>query len=101
MFKSHWTGIAVTSPRSRYARARLQRSELRTPGVYVLIGPAEDVKVGSGRSRRECSRTSYGTYGETRTRTGDTTIFSRVLMRLKHAHMQGRRTRQERPHRTE
>ncbi len=39
--------------------------------------------------------------GETRTRTGDTTIFSRVLMRLKHAHMQGRRTRQERPHRTE
>ena len=58
MFKSHWTGIAVTSPRSRYAQARLQRSELRTPGVYVLIGPAEDVKhehriyVGEGEDPR-------------------------------------------------
>ena len=43
VFKSHWTGIAVTSPRSRYAKVRLQRPELGTPGVYLLIGPAEDV----------------------------------------------------------
>jgi hypothetical protein len=43
VFKSHWTGIAVTSPRSRYAQARLQRAELRTPGVYVLAGPAEEI----------------------------------------------------------
>ncbi len=58
VFKSHWTGIAVTSPRSRYAQVRLQRNELRTPGVYVLIGPAEDVKhehriyVGEGEDPR-------------------------------------------------
>jgi Domain of unknown function (DUF4357) len=58
VFKSHWTGIAVTSPRSRYADARVQRGELRTPGVYVLVGPAEDVKyenriyVGEGEDPR-------------------------------------------------
>jgi hypothetical protein len=58
VFKSHWTGIAVTSPRSRYAQARLQRAELHTPGVYVLIGPAEDVNyesriyVGEGEDPR-------------------------------------------------
>lgn len=58
VFKSHWTGIAVTSPRSRYAEARLQRDELRRPGVYVLLGPAEDAKyesriyVGEGEDPR-------------------------------------------------
>jgi hypothetical protein len=58
VFKSHWTGIAVTSPRSRYAQARLQRIELRTPGVYVLTGPAENVEfesriyVGEGEDPR-------------------------------------------------
>lgn len=41
VYKSHWTGIAVASPRSRYAQARGERTELRTPGVYVLIGPAD------------------------------------------------------------
>jgi hypothetical protein len=35
VFKSHWTGIAVATPRSRYAEVRLDREELRTPGVYV------------------------------------------------------------------
>ena len=58
VFKSHWTGIAVTSPRSRYAEARLQRDELRKPGVYVLVGPADDAKyeariyVGEGEDPR-------------------------------------------------
>jgi len=42
--KSHWTGIAVASPRSRYAELRTSedRTELRSPGVYVLLGPTED-----------------------------------------------------------
>lgn len=58
VYKSHWTGIAVTSPRSRYAQARLQRPELRTPGVYLLTGPAEDpqyesrIYVGEGEDPR-------------------------------------------------
>jgi hypothetical protein len=43
IFKSHWTGIAVASPRSRYPDVRLVREELRRPGVYVLVGPADDV----------------------------------------------------------
>ena len=47
VFKSHWTGIAVTSPRSLYAQARLQRPELRTPGAYVLTEPAEEIQFGS------------------------------------------------------
>jgi hypothetical protein len=42
--KSHWTGIAVASPRSDYPQLRLDkdRNELRAPGVYVLVGPTED-----------------------------------------------------------
>ena len=42
--KSHWTGVALASPRSRYANVRLDpgRTELRLPGVYVLMGPAEE-----------------------------------------------------------
>lgn len=44
VFKSHWTGIAVASPRSRYSEARVDRDELRKPGVYVLVGSAEDAK---------------------------------------------------------
>jgi hypothetical protein len=44
VYKSHWTGVAVALPRSRYAEARLARDEFRTPGVYVLVGPPEDTK---------------------------------------------------------
>lgn len=44
VYKSHWTGIAVASPRARYDRLRLDRKELRTPGVYVLTGPAESIR---------------------------------------------------------
>jgi hypothetical protein len=44
VYKSHWTGIAVASPRARYAKLRLDREELHRPGVYVLVGPAEDVR---------------------------------------------------------
>ncbi len=44
VYKSHWTGIAVASPRAGYAGLRLDRDELRRPGVYVLIGPAEDLR---------------------------------------------------------
>jgi hypothetical protein len=40
--KSHWTGLAIASPRSAYAEARVARKEFRTPGVYVLAGPPED-----------------------------------------------------------
>ncbi len=58
VFKSHWTGIAVASPRSRYTEARVARPELRQPGVYLLVGPAEDAKyeariyVGEGEDPR-------------------------------------------------
>lgn len=44
VYKSHWTGIAVASPRAHYARLRKDREELNRPGVYVLVGPAEDVR---------------------------------------------------------
>src|ERR1022692_898453 len=58
IYKSHWTGIGVASTRSRYAEVRLARGELRTPGVYVLVGPAEDpsydarIYVGEGEDPR-------------------------------------------------
>jgi hypothetical protein len=58
IYKSHWTGIAVSSTRSRYADVRLARAELRSPGVYVLVGPAEDpnhdahIYVGEGEDPR-------------------------------------------------
>jgi hypothetical protein len=58
IFKSHWTGIAVASPRLRYPEVRLAREELRRPGVYVLMGPAEDasyearIYVGEGEDPR-------------------------------------------------
>src|SRR3954447_25040703 len=58
VFKSHWTGIAVASPRSRYAEARADRIELRSPGVYLLIGPADSagggarIYVGEGEAPR-------------------------------------------------
>jgi len=44
--KSLWTGITVAAPRSRYPGLRLdeERAELRSPGVYVLVGPTEDLK---------------------------------------------------------
>lgn len=58
VYKSHWTGVAVALPRSRYAEARLARDEFRTPGVYVLVGPPEDttfearIYVGEGEDPR-------------------------------------------------
>jgi len=58
IFKSHWTGIAVASPRSRYPEVRLAREELRKPGVYVLVGPADEashearIYVGEGEDPR-------------------------------------------------
>jgi uncharacterized protein DUF4357 len=59
VYKSHWTGIAVAVPRSRYAEARSARAELRTPGVYVLVGPPESgerearIYVGEGEDPRD------------------------------------------------
>jgi hypothetical protein len=58
IYKSHWTGIAVASPRTRYQEARLVRTELRSPGVYVLVGAAEEpsyearIYVGEGEDPR-------------------------------------------------
>lgn len=58
IFKSHWTGIAVASPRSRYPDVRLAREELRKPGVYALVGPADEasqearIYVGEGEDPR-------------------------------------------------
>jgi hypothetical protein len=58
IFKSHWTGIGVASPRSRYPEVRLVREELRKPGVYVLVGPADEasyearIYVGEGEDPR-------------------------------------------------
>jgi hypothetical protein len=58
IFKANWTGIAVASPRSRYPEVRLARDELLRPGVYVLVGPAEQanfegrVYVGEGEDLR-------------------------------------------------
>lgn len=45
--KSNWTGLALACPRSRYAELR-KRPELGGSGVYVLVGPAENVSM-SGR----------------------------------------------------
>jgi hypothetical protein len=45
--KSNWTGIGLMCPRSSYPRAR-GREELSRPGVYVLVGPSEQM---AGRSR--------------------------------------------------
>jgi len=39
--KSHWTGSTGASPRSRHP-CGLARPELRQPGVYVLMGPADE-----------------------------------------------------------
>jgi hypothetical protein len=44
VYKSNWTGLAVASSRARYPSARVTRDELRSPGVYLLVGPAEDAK---------------------------------------------------------
>ena len=58
IYKSNWTGIGLALTRSRYADARLVREELRRPGVYVLVGPAEDpshdarIYVGEGEDPR-------------------------------------------------
>ena len=58
IFKSHWTGIGLASPRSRYPEVRLVRAELRKPGVYVLVGPADEasyearIYVGEGEDPR-------------------------------------------------
>lgn len=39
--KSLWTGVALMAPRSRYSELR-DRPEMTRPGVYVLVGPAEN-----------------------------------------------------------
>ena len=41
--KSHWTGVAASAPRVRYADVR-QREEFAKPGVYLLLGPPDDVE---------------------------------------------------------
>jgi hypothetical protein len=38
--KSNWTGVGLMWPRAIHPRAR-SRTELDLPGVYVLVGPAE------------------------------------------------------------
>lgn len=56
--KSNWTGLAVATSRSRYPTARVARGEFRKPGVYLLVGPAENSKyesriyVGEGEDPR-------------------------------------------------
>jgi hypothetical protein len=40
--KSHWTGVALVCSRTRYLDARAERPEYGAPGVYVLVGRAED-----------------------------------------------------------
>ena len=40
--KSNWTGLAFMCPRASYPRSR-SREEFSRPGVYVLVGPAEDI----------------------------------------------------------
>ena len=45
--KSNWTGLGLVCPRASYQRSR-SRDELLRPGVYVLIGPAEN---SAGRER--------------------------------------------------
>jgi hypothetical protein len=58
VIKAHWTGVAIASPRSRYAKVRLEREELRGTGVYVLIGRTEGederlrIYVGEGENVR-------------------------------------------------
>lgn len=39
--KSNWTGVALMWPRSEHGQAR-HRPELDRPGVYTLVGPAEE-----------------------------------------------------------
>ena len=68
------------------------------PGWGMDAKPARMARPGlesSGRCPRLGHGCQAGADGETRTRTGDTTIFSRVLMRLKHAHMQEERAQRE------
>jgi hypothetical protein len=58
VYKSHWTGICLACPRSRYSEARLAREELRSPGVYLVLGPVESgeydarIYVGEGEDPR-------------------------------------------------
>jgi hypothetical protein len=58
VYKTHWTGIGVASPRSRYAEARVERPELRQSGVYLLLGPPDSpehdapIYVGEGEELR-------------------------------------------------
>jgi hypothetical protein len=51
IFKSHWTGIAVASPRSRYPEVRLTPEALRKPGVYALWNPPTHSKAKFARKR--------------------------------------------------
>ena len=58
VYKSHWTGICLACPRSRYVEARVDRPELRSSGVYLLLGPSDDAEhdariyVGEGEDPR-------------------------------------------------
>jgi hypothetical protein len=58
VYKSHWTGICLACPRSRYVEARVDRPELRGSGVYLLLGPPDDAEhdariyVGEGEDLR-------------------------------------------------
>ena len=58
VYKSNWTGLALACSRARYPTVRTTREELRTPGVYILVGPAEGAKadariyVGEGEDAR-------------------------------------------------
>ncbi len=45
--KSNWTGVGLMCPRGSYPKARV-REELARPGVYVLVGPSDQI---AGRSR--------------------------------------------------
>ena len=40
--KSNWSGVGLTFPRSRLKAANLARTELKSSGVYVLLGPPTD-----------------------------------------------------------
>jgi hypothetical protein len=58
VYKSHWTGICLACPRSRYVEARIDRPELRASGVYLLLGPPDEAEhdariyVGEGEDLR-------------------------------------------------
>ena len=78
----------------RHATDLQPKARRSTVSVCVIVrNPAQGLRPLLAVLRERAL--SYRMYGETRTRTGDTTIFSRVLMRLKHVHMQARTTRQE------